>query len=129
MKQDIVLLLSRLLMAAIFLFSGYNKATNVVPTQQFMQHIGLPGMLAYAVILLELGGGIALVLGAYTRAAAFLLAGFCLLTAFLVHFQPGDPGQMLHFLKNSCMAGGFLALSVQGGGRLSLGHKLKLRWS
>lgn len=129
MKQDVGLLLSRLLMAAIFLFSGYNKATNLAPTEGFMQHLGLPGMLVYAVILLELGGGIALVLGAYTRVAAFLLAGFCLFTAFLVHFHPDDPSQILHFMKNSCMAGGFLALCAAGGGRLSLGYKFRLKWS
>ena len=127
--QNVVLLSARILMAYIFLFAGFNKAMNTGPTQQFMEHIGLPGVVAYLVILLELGGGAALVLGAYTRIAAVLLAGFCLLTAFLVHFHPNDPGQMLHFMKNACMAGGFLVLFVQGGGRLSLGHKLKLRWS
>ena len=127
--QNAVLLLARLLMAGIFLFAGYNKALNTEPTQQFMAHIGLPGVVAYLVILLELGGGAALVLGAYTRIAALSLAGFCVLTAFLVHFHPDDPGQMLHFMKNTCMAGGFLVLSVQGGGRFSLGHKLQLKWS
>jgi len=127
--QNVVLLLARLLMAYIFLFAGYNKAMNVEPTQQFMQHLGLPGFVAYLVILLEIGGGIALVLGAYTRIAALLLAGFCLLTGFLVHFHPDDPGQMLHFMKNASMAGGFLVLSVQGAGRVSLGHVLKLKMS
>jgi len=63
------------------------------------------------------------------RVAALLLAGFCLLTALLVHWQPADPGQMLHFMKNCCMAGGFLVLLVQGGGEVSLGHTLKLTWS
>ena len=127
--QNAVLLLARVLMAYIFLFAGYNKALNTEPTHQFMQHMGLPGFFAYLVILLELGGGMAILLGAYTRIAAYLLAGFCLLTAVLVHFHPDDPGNMLHFMKNLSMAGGFLVLAVHGGGRFSLGHQLRLRWS
>ncbi len=127
--QNAVLLVARVLMAYIFLFAGYNKALNTEPTQQFMQHMGLPGFFAYLVILLELGGGLAVLLGAYMRIAAFLLAGFCLLTAVLVHFHPDDPGNMLHFMKNLSMAGGFLVLAVHGAGRFSLGHQFRLRWS
>ena len=127
--QSVVLLLARVLMAYIFLFAGYNKLLNTGPTVGFMQHMGLPGFFAYLVILLELGGGMAVLLGVYTRVAAFLLAGFCLLTALLVHFHPDDPGNMLHFMKNLSMAGGFLVLAVHGAGRMSLGHQLRLRWS
>jgi putative oxidoreductase len=127
--QNAVLLAGRLLMAGIFLFAGANKAINIAPTLQFMEHLGLPGAVAYLVILLELGGGAALVLGAYTRIAALLLAAFCLLTAFLVHFHPNDPAQMLHFMKNACMAGGLLVLFVQGAGYFSLGRKHRLNWS
>ena len=127
--QQLVLLVARALMAGIFVFAGWHKAMDIMPTRHFMQHLGLPGGVAYLVILLELGGGVALLLGAYTRLAALLLAGFCLLTALLVHWQPADPGQMLHFMKNCCMAGGFLVLLVQGGGKFSLGSKLKLKWS
>ena len=127
--QNVILLVARVLMAYIFLFAGYNKALNTEPTQQFMQHLGLPGLFAYLVILLELGSGLAVLLGVYTRIAALLLAGFCMLTALLVHFHPADPGNMLHFMKNLCMAGGFLMLAVNGAGSLSLGHKFRLRWS
>jgi putative oxidoreductase len=127
--QSVVLLLARVLMAYIFLFAGYNKMLNTGPTVQFMQHLGLPGFVAYLVILLELCGGMAVLLGVYTRIAAVLLAGFCLLTALLVHFHPDDPGNMLHFMKNLSMAGGFLVLAVHGAGRMSLGHQFRLRWS
>jgi putative oxidoreductase len=127
--QNLILLLARILMAYIFLFAGVNKALNVNPTEQFLAHIGLPGAVAYLVILLELGGGAALVLGAYTRIAALLLAVFCVVTAWLVHYHPADPAQMLHFMKNCAMAGGLLALSVEGGGRFSFGRRLNLRWS
>jgi putative oxidoreductase len=127
--QSPILLLARVLMSYIFLFAGYNKMLNTEPTQQFMHHLGLPGFFAYLVILLEIGGGLAILLGAYTRIAAFLLAGFCLLTALLVHFHTDDPGNMLHFMKNLSMAGGFLVLALHGAGRYSLGHQFRLRWS
>lgn len=127
--QSAVLLLARGLMAYIFLFAGYHKMLDTGPTQQFMQQVGLPGFFAYLVVLLELGGGLAVLLGAYTRIAAWVLAGFCLLTAFLAHFHPGDPGNMLHFMKNLSMAGGFMVLAVQGAGRISLGQRFRLRWS
>ncbi len=127
--QQYALLVARLLMAYIFLFSGYHKAADIQPTEQFMQHLGLPAFMAFVVVAFEIGNGFLVLVGAYTRVAALLLSGFCLFTAFLVHFHPDDPGQMLHFYKNSCMAGGFLVLFVQGAGKLSIGEKLKLRWS
>jgi putative oxidoreductase len=126
--QNIAALIGRILMAYIFIFAGYNKATNTLPTQQFMEHLGFPGALVYLVILLEIGGGLLLIMGAYTRVVAVLLAGFCLFTGFLVHFQPADPGNMLHFMKNCCMAGGFLLLFAHGAGAFSLDQKLKLKW-
>ena len=127
--QSVVLLLARVLMAYIFLFAGYNKLLNIGPTEGFMQHLGLPAFFAYLTVLLELGGGMAVLLGVYTRVAAVLLAGFCLLTAMLVHFHPDDPGNMLHFMKNLSMAGGFLVLALHGAGRISLGYQFRLRWS
>jgi putative oxidoreductase len=127
--QNVAVLIGRFLMAYIFVFAGYHKAMATGPTQHFMEQLGLPGALVYLVILLEIGGGLALVLGAYTRLVAALLAGFCLFTGFLVHFHPGDDGNMLHFYKNACMAGGFLVLYAHGAGAFSLDQKLKLKWS
>jgi len=91
--------------------------------------LGFPGVAVYPIILLELGGGILLIAGIYTRIVALLLAVFCLLTATLVHYHPHNPDHMLQLLKDSCIAGGFLVLFVHGGGALSLGHRLRLKWS
>ena len=52
--------------------------------------------------------------------AAFVLAGFCVVSGLLFHLHPGNPGQMINFLKNLAMAGGFLQLWAVGGGRWSL---------
>ncbi len=56
---------------------------------------------------------------AHTRAAAWLLAGFCLLTAVLFHCKFGERNQLLHFEKNLTMAGGFLILAIAGPGRFN----------
>jgi len=126
--QDVTNFVGRILLAVIFVLSGFQKLTHYSGAQQYLQQLGLPGMLLPLVILLELGGGIALVLGAYTRIVAVALAGFCLLTAIKVHYQPGDQMQMINFMKNLAMAGGFLILAAYGAGKMSLDHRLKLMW-
>ena len=116
------LLLSRLLMAAIFIQGGINKAMTPEATMAYFAKLGLPmpgG--AYALTLaVEIGVGLAFLLGWKTKPAALVLAVWCVATAFAAHYHPGDRGQMIHFMKNLCMAGGFLQAMVQGAGRFSL---------
>src|SRR5262249_40079641 len=61
-------------------------------------------------IAVELGCGILILCGYHTRAAALLLAGFCLVTAVLFHTKFGDRNQLLHFEKDLAIAGGLLVL-------------------
>ena len=70
--------------------------------------------------LIELGGGVALILGYRTRAAAAILAVFALVTAAIFHSALADQNQLIHFFKNVAMAGGLLQVASFGGGRLSL---------
>jgi putative oxidoreductase len=72
------------------------------------------------VILTELGGGLLVLLGLFTRYAAIALAGFCVLAGYFFHFQPGDMGQMINFMKNITIAGGFLVLAGSGPGAFAL---------
>ena len=117
-----MLLLSRVLMAAIFIESGINKAMAPSATMATLTRYGLPlPGAAYAVTLLvEIGAGIAFLLGWRARTAALILAIWCVATAFVAHYHPGDQGQMLHFMKNMCMAGGFLQVVAYGAGRFSV---------
>ncbi len=126
--QDLINLMGRILMAAIFVHAGYGKMTNYAGTSQYFEHLGLPVPLLPLVILLELGGGIALALGLFTRFVAFALAGFCILTAVIVHYHPGDQMQMINFMKNLAMCGGFLFITAYGPGRISLDGKYGLPW-
>ncbi|MCA0422722.1 MAG: DoxX family protein, partial [Proteobacteria bacterium] len=81
---------------------------------------GVPGALLPLVILTELGGGLAILLGWQTRLIAVLLAGFTVLTALMFHNDWSQQSQQINFLKNLSIAGGFLALFAAGAGRFSV---------
>jgi putative oxidoreductase len=127
--MDAVLnLAARILMAQIFILSGFSKITGYAGTQQYMASMGLPGFLVPLVILVELGGGVALLLGFKTRWAALALAAFTLLAAFIVHLKPGDQMQMINFMKNLAMAGGLLLFVRCGPGAPSIDAPNKRRF-
>jgi putative oxidoreductase len=79
------------------------------------------------VIALELGGGLAILAGGFTRWIALALAAFSLVSAALFHADFGDAGQAINFWKNVAMAGGFLMLAAHGAGAYSLDHVLGKR--
>ena len=85
-----------------------------------MEQHGVSGALLPLVILTEAGGGLLVLLGLFTPYAVIALAGFCLLTAWFFHYQPGDMGQMINFMKNIIIDGGFLVLVGAGPGALAL---------
>ncbi|MFL6673647.1 MAG: DoxX family protein [Massilia sp.] len=111
---------ARILMSQIFITSGYEKIAGYAGTVKYMASLGLPGFLVPLVILLELGGGLALLFGFKTRWAALALAGFSLLTGLMVHLHPGDQMQMINFMKNLAMAGGLLMFVRHGAGAPSI---------
>jgi putative oxidoreductase len=118
-------LVGRLLIATLFVLSGWSKIGGYAATQGYMHSAGVPGGVLPLVILLELGGGLAIVAGFYTRLLALLLAGFCILSALLFHAGSPDMVQQIMFLKNLGLAGGFLFLVANGAGRLSVDHLLQ----
>ncbi|ATU96258.1 MULTISPECIES: DoxX family protein [Aeromonas] len=126
--RDMALLVGRVLLALMFVMAGWSKIGGYAGTQGYMEAMGVPGFMLPLVILLELGGGLAVVLGLFTRSIAVLLAGFTLMAAFIFHYQPADQMQMLMFMKNVSVAGGFLALAAAGAGAFSLDARLGKNW-
>lgn len=119
------LAVGRLLMAVIFVAAGAGKIANFAGTQSYMQSMGIPGNLLPLVILTELGGGLAILLGYKVRLVSVLLAGFCLVSGAIFHHNFSDQTQTIMLMKNLAMAGGFLALFVSGAGSVSLDNRLQ----
>ena len=116
-------LVGRILLASLFLLSGVSKLGAYGATAAYMSSAGVPSALLPAVIAVELLGSLAVIVGWKTRVAAALLAGFSLLAAFLFHNNFADQIQMIMFLKNVAIAGGFLLLVANGAGAISLDRR------
>ncbi|MFC5706295.1 DoxX family protein [Aeromonas eucrenophila] len=126
--KDVALLVGRVLLALMFVIAGWGKISGYAGTQGYMEAMGVPGAILPLVILLELGGGLAIMLGLFTRSIAVLMGGFTLMAAFIFHYQPAEQMQMLMFMKNVSVAGGFLALAAAGAGAFSLDARLGKNW-
>jgi putative oxidoreductase len=118
-----LILIGRVLLSIIFIQAGWEKITGYAGTQEYMQGAGVPGALLPLVILTELGGGLLILFGLFTRWAAIALAGFCMLSGYLFHYHPGDMMQMINLMKNITIAGGFLVLAGSGPGALALDNR------
>ncbi len=112
----------RLLMGVLFLLSGIGKLAAPLATQGFIASVGLPlPVAAYGLATaIEIGGGLALVLGFQTKRVAVAVAIFTVATAIFFHANFADQNQMIHFLKNIAIAGGLLQVAAFGGGRFSI---------
>ncbi len=96
------------------------KISGYAGTQQYMEAMGVPGFLLPLTILLEFGGGLAILLGFLTRTTALFTAGFTLLTALIFHSNFAEGVNSLMFMKNLTIAGGFLLLALTGPARSAL---------
>jgi putative oxidoreductase len=117
--------LGRVLLALMFIQAGISKIFGYAGTQAVMESHGVPGMLLPLVIFVEAGCGLGVLLGLFTRWSAILLAGFCVLAAFIFHFDMADRMQMINFMKNLTIAGGFLVLAGAGPGALALDNRFR----
>jgi len=115
----------RIMLALIFIIAGFGKlGAGYEGTQAYMAAMGVPASLLPAVILLEIGGGLALIIGWQTRWVAVALAGFTLIAAAIFHHEFADQIQMIMFLKNIAISGGLLVLASQGAAGLSVDQYL-----
>ena len=106
--------LGRIFISALFLISAYNKIFNIDNSISWMEGYGVPGFLLYPTIVLEIILPVFVIIGYNARISAGLLAIFCIITAFLFHFDFSDQGQTISFLKNIGLAGGFLFIVANG---------------
>jgi len=118
--------LARLFLAFLFLIAGFGKLMNPAGTISYISSVGLPlPQLGYAIALAaELGGGLLILVGYQTRLIAPLMAIFTIATAIFFHNNFADQTQVINFMKNIAIAGGFLALMANGAGAFSIDARL-----
>ncbi len=107
-------LIGRILISALFLISAFNKVFNLDGSMGWMESFGVPGFFIFPAIAIEIILPILVIVGYQAKVAAGILAIFCLLTAFLFHFDFSDQSQLVSFLKNIGLAGGFLFIVANG---------------
>ncbi|MER8467639.1 DoxX family protein [Mesorhizobium sp. M1396] len=128
MPRNALLLLSRLLLAALFVPSGFHALSDIAGTTGYFAGLGLPlpTLAAWGTGLFELVAGLLILVGFQTRIAALLLAAFCIVAGFIGHYGQGGGDAMLAFLhqqmlmKDIATSGGFLALAMAGAGAWSV---------
>tara|TARA_B100000965_G_scaffold398267_1_gene416130 strand:- start:433 stop:819 length:387 start_codon:yes stop_codon:yes gene_type:complete len=118
-------LIGRIFISALFLFSAYNKIFNLEGSMGWMEGFGVPGFLIYPAIAVEIILPVLVIIGYRARFAAGILAIFCLVTAFLFHFDFSDQLQFVSFLKNIGLAGGFLFIVANGTKDWAVGREKK----
>ena len=120
---NILDLVARILISALFLLNGVFKISNYDGTVGWMEGFGIPGILIIPAIVLEIVGPILIILGYKAKIAAGLLSLFCIATALIFHNDFSDQMQLGSFLKNIALAGGFLFIFINGTKDFSLDRK------
>ena len=120
---NILDLVARILISALFLLNGIFKVSNYDGTVGWMEGFGIPGILLIPAIALEIVGPILIILGYKVKIAAGFLSLFCIATAVIFHNDFSDQMQLGSFLKNIALAGGFLFIFINGTKDFSLDKK------
>jgi putative oxidoreductase len=113
-------LAGRIMLALIFIIAGAGKIADPAGTVGYMQAMGVPAILLWPTIALEVLGAIAIIVGFQTRLAAYMLAAFCIAAAAIFHSNLADQMQQIMLLKNIAIAGGFLLLASSGATAFSI---------
>jgi putative oxidoreductase len=120
--SDQTVFIGHLFFSSMFLLFAYGKLTGYAGTVSYMTSLGVPAPSFFTLlaIIIELGGGLLMLVGYQTRVVALGLAIYVLISAFIGRFQLGDFNQYQHFMKNMAIVGGALAFVAFGGGAYSL---------
>ena len=122
--MNVIEILGRIFLATIFLINGVGKIFYYEGTIQYMENFDVPGNLIIPAIIVEILFPILLIIGYQTKFSAFILSLFTLTLAVIFHTDFSDQMQLISFLKNIAIAGGFLIIFVRGAGKYSIDNKL-----
>ena len=123
--MHIIELVGRIFLAALFLIEGVAKLFAQEQVITYMEDYGVPGMLFIPAVVVEILFPLLLIVGYKTRLAALVMALFTLTVAIIFHTDFSDGMQLISFLKNLAIAGGFMIIIAYGSNKFSLDHLLK----
>ena len=123
--MHIVELLGRILLSALFLMEGVGKISMQEDVIMYMEDYGVPGILFVPATVLEILFPLLLIVGYKTKWAASIMALFTFTVAIIFHTDFSEGMQMIFFLKDLAIAGGFMIILVYGPGKISLDHYFK----
>ena len=123
--MHIVELIGRILLSALFLIEGIGKISMQEDVMMYMENYGIPGILFIPAVILEILFPLLLIVGYKTKLAAFVMALFTFTVAIIFHTDFSNGMEMVFFLKDLAIAGGFLMIFVYGANKISLDHFLK----
>ena len=112
----------RVLLSVLFLIEGLGKISMQEDVIMYMEDYGVPGILFLPATILEILFPLFLIVGYKTKWAASIMALFTLAVAIIFHTDFSEGMQMIFFLKDIAIAGGFMIIVVHGPGKISLDH-------
>ena len=121
----IIELVGRVLLSTLFLVEGVGKISMQEDVVMYMESYGVPGILFIPTIILEILFPLLLIVGYKTKLAASVMALFTFAVAIIFHTDFSEGMQMIFFLKDLAIAGGFMIVLVYGPGKISLDHYFK----
>ena len=121
----IIEIFGRIFLSAVFLIAGVNKIFNYEGTTAYMESFGVPGLLYIPAIILEILFPLLIVIGYQTKISALIMAIFSVSLAIIFHTDFSNQMQVMSFLKNFAIAGGFIIIFVNGPSRWSVDYMLK----
>ena len=122
--MQILELIGRIFISLIFLIAGFRKIFNCEETIGYMESFDVPGYLLVPAIIIEILFPLLLIIGYKTKLAAIILSLFAILLAIIFHTDFSNQMQLMSFLKNFAIAGGFLIIFVRGAGKYSIDQRL-----
>ena len=122
--MQILELIGRIFISLIFLIAGVGKIFNYEGTIGYMESFGIPGYLLIPAIIIEILFPLLVIIGYKTKLAAIILALFAILLAIIFHTDFSNQMQLMSFLKNFAITGGFLIIFARGAGKYSVDQRL-----
>ena len=123
--MHIVELFGRIFLSALFLIEGFGKISMQEDVIMYMEDYGVPGILFLPATVLEILFPLFLIIGYKTKWAAAVMALFTFTVAIIFHSDFSEGMQMIFFLKDIAIAGGFMIIIAYGPNKISLDHYFK----